>query len=299
MKIKISALLITCFLTISAFSQTNLNNYKYVIVPTKYDFLKEKDQYQLNSLTAFLFNKYGFQALMEGSVYPEDLLKNRCLGLKSDLIKDSGMFKTKLAVELKDCNDQVVFTSQMGESREKEYDKAYTEAIRSAFESIEVLNYKYEPSAALVATETQEEIAKDQVAKEIQQLKEQIQSLKKEKETEVVEKMEPKAEIAVKVPEKVKPVAVVPTKEMPAQEIKIETSTEKIDSSVLYAQAIENGFQLVDSSPKVVFRIKKTGIADVFLVENKSAIIYKKGADWILEYYEVNVLKQDVLNIKF
>ncbi len=139
MKIKISALLITCFITISAFSQTNLNNYKYVIVPSKYDFLKDKDQYQLNSLTAFLFNKYGFQALMEGSVYPEDLLNNRCLALKSDLIKDSSMFKTKLAVELKNCNDQVVFTSQFGESREKEYDKAYTEALRNAFESIEVV----------------------------------------------------------------------------------------------------------------------------------------------------------------
>lgn len=300
MKIKISALLITCFLTISAFSQTNLNNFKYVIVPSKYDFLKDKDQYQLNSLTAFLFNKYGFQALMEGSNYPEDLVNNRCLALKSDLIKDSSMFKTKLALELKNCNDQVVFTSQYGESREKEYDKAYNQAIRNAFESIEVLNYKFEPSAAVVATESQEMAANKQVAKEIQQLKEEILTLKKEKEAEVVGKMEPKAELAVKVPEKVIPVAVLPTKEIPVEEIKTESSTEKVDTSgILYAQAIENGFQLVNSAPKVVYRIKKTGIVDVFLVENKSATLYKKGADWILEYYENNVLKQDVLNIKF
>ena len=138
------------------------------------------------------------------------------------------------------------------------------------------------------------------MALEIQQLKEEIQSLKNEKDTEVVEKMEPKAEIAVKVPEKVKPVAEVPTKEIPVKEIKTETSVKKVDTSgVLYAQAIENGFQLVDSTPKVIYRIQKTGIADVFLIENKSAIIYKKGTDWILEYYEDNVLKQEVLNIKF
>ena len=42
-----------------AFSQTNLNNYKYVIVPKKYDFLKEEDQFRLNGLTKFLFEKYG------------------------------------------------------------------------------------------------------------------------------------------------------------------------------------------------------------------------------------------------
>ena len=210
------------------------------------------------------------------------------------------MFKTKLAVELKDCNDQVVFTSQIGESREKEYDKAYTQAVRNAFESLEVLNYKYVPSSEIAASEKQDVIANNQVTTEIQQLKEEIQSLKKEKESEVQERTEPKAEIVAKVSEKVIPDVVVPTKEIPVKEMKSEALTEKVNTSgVLYAQAIENGFQLVDSTPKVVYRIKKTGIADVFLIENKSAIIYKKGTDWILEYYENNVLKQDILNIKF
>lgn len=300
MKTKISALLITCFLTIGAFAQSNLNNYKYIIVPTKYDFLKENDQYQLNSLTAFLFEKYGFQPLIEGSNYPEDLIRNRCLALKSDLVKDSGMFKTKLAVELKNCNDQVVYTSQMGESREKEYDKAYNQALRVAFESIEALNYKYVPSTDIVASESEVVVANNQAAKEIQQLKEEIQTLKNEKEAVIIEKPEPKIGVVEKVEQKEIPVAVVPTKVMPAKETKAEISTAKVDTSgILYAQAIENGFQLVDSSPKVVYRIKKTGIVDVFLVENKSATLYKKGADWILEYYENNVLKQEVLNIKF
>ena len=302
MKTKISVLLITCFFTIGAFAQTNLNNYKYVIVPNKYDFLKEKDQYRLNSLTQFLFNKYGFQALIEGEKYPEDLMKNRCLALKSDLVKDSGMFKTKLVVELKDCNDQVVYTSEIGESREKEYDKAYNEAVRNAFQSIEALNYKYKPSATITTAASQEvEVVpnNNQVAKEIQQLKEEIESLKKEKEV-VVEKAEPKVTMVSKVEEKQDPVVKASTKEVPVIAVKTVTTTEKVEvSGVLYAQAIENGFQLVDSSPKVVYRIKKTSIADVFMVENKSATLYKKGDNWILEYYEDNVLKQDILNIKF
>jgi hypothetical protein len=275
MKLKYFAILVICLLSTSIFSQANLNNYKYVIVPNKYDFLKEADQYQLNSLTEFLFSKYGFQALMEGSNYPEDVIRNRCLALKSNLVKDSGMFKTKLKVELKNCNDQVVYTSEMGESREKEYQRAYNEALRDAFKSIEALNYKYVPSTNSSIAVSQDVETKSEVSKELQQLREEIQNLKKEKEAVVVENVEPKVEV----------VAEVPVKEAA--------------SGVLYAQAIENGFQLVDSTPKVVYKIKKTSIDGVFLVENKNATLYKKDAKWILEYYENNVLKQDVLDIKF
>jgi hypothetical protein len=187
------------------------------------------------------------------------------------------MFKTKLGVELKNCNDQVVYTSEMGESREKEYQRAYNEALRDAFKSIEALNYKYVPSTSTNSSisVSQDVETKSEVSKELQQLREEIQNLKKEKEAVVVENVEPKVEV----------VAEVPVKEAA--------------SGVLYAQAIENGFQLVDSTPKVVYKIKKTSIDGVFLVENKNATLYKKDANWILEYYENNVLKQDVLNIKF
>ena len=41
MKIKIFTILLSLVFISSAFSQSNLNNYKYIIVPKKYDFLKE------------------------------------------------------------------------------------------------------------------------------------------------------------------------------------------------------------------------------------------------------------------
>lgn len=286
MKAKTLAILFLFFAVTSLFSQTNLNNYKYVIVPTKYDFLKDANQYQLNALTEFLFKKYGFTPLMEGSKYPEDLVLNRCLALKSNLVKDSGMFKTKLAVELKNCDDQVVYTSEMGESREKEYHRAYNEALREAFLFVEALHYKYEPSALVTSTKNIKETAvTNEVSKEIQQLKEEIKSLKKEKE--VVEAAQ--VETVTKASEVVK------------NEVLTESAstTKNISTGILYAQAIENGFQLVDSTPKVVYKIKKTGIADVYLVENKNATLYKKDSNWILEYYENNELKQEVLSIKF
>ncbi len=293
MKTKFSSLLVACLIVTSVFSQVNINDYKYVIVPTKYDFLKESNQYQLNALSKFLFNKYGFETLMEGDEYPEDLVRNRCLALRSNVTKDNGLFKTKLQIALKSCNDQVVFTSEVGESRKKEYNKAYTEALRNAFKSVEALNYKYEPKAENVVVAS----AKTEVVEEIQKLKEEIQALKQEKKAEVIEEVNEKVEEG-SVIEKKPEIKIVKTPAEKANTKKVVAVT-KSTSNVLYAQEIENGFQLVDSSPKVVYKIKKTSIKDVFLVVDKNGTLSKKGNDWVLEYYDNDVLKQEVLNIKF
>ena len=290
MKFKISLIVIACFIVSNVFSQTNLNQYKYVVVPNKFDFLNEADQYQLNSLTKFLFEKYGFATLKEGENYPEDMVKNRCLALKSDVLKDSGIFKTKLTVELKDCNDRTVFTSEVGESREKEYKMAYNEALRDAFKSIEALNYKYQPSENIISLATTNEAPlKSEVAEEIQELKKEIQILKEEKENKV------EAVKAIPVPVKEIEKADVPMKGEKPMEAVVKEALE----NVLYAQEIENGYQLVDSTPKVVYRIKNTTLKNVFLVEDKNAILYKKGDSWVVEYYDNTILRQEQLNIKF
>ena len=128
------------------FGQKTLNNYKYIIVPERYDFLKSKNQYQLNSLTKFLFKKEKFTALSAIDKKPRDLVKNPCLGLRANVISSSGMFATKLQVELKDCENKLIFLSKEGKSKEKGYRKGHHEALRSAFESFSDLNYTYSPN---------------------------------------------------------------------------------------------------------------------------------------------------------
>src|SRR5690606_22984615 len=115
--------------TTTTFSQESINDYKYVIIPTKYDFLKSDDQYQVNSLTKFLFNKYGFIAFMDNEEFPEDLINNRCLALYADVVDQNGFMKTKLQIDLKDCKNKLIQSSKVGETREKEYAKAYNLAI--------------------------------------------------------------------------------------------------------------------------------------------------------------------------
>ncbi|WP_299215900.1 hypothetical protein [uncultured Aquimarina sp.] len=131
------------FFTINFSAQQSVNDYKYVIVPEGYMFLKENDGYQLNSLTKFLFKKYGFEAFMRGDELPDDLKKNGCKGLRADVKKESGLLKTKLIVDLIDCNGEIIFSSKEGTSREKDFKKSYHEALRDAFKDVEYLNYKY------------------------------------------------------------------------------------------------------------------------------------------------------------
>jgi len=122
----------------------DLNTYKYVSVPDRFDFLKEANQYQVNELTKFLFEKYGFKAFMANGLKPNDLSINPCNYLKVDLVEDSGFFQTKLQVVLLNCANEEIFISEVGISKEKEYKKAYQEALRDAFTSFEAINYKYE-----------------------------------------------------------------------------------------------------------------------------------------------------------
>lgn len=145
-------LLIALFISTASFAQKSINNYKYIIVPSKFDFVKEKDKYQTSSLTKFLFNKYGFTAFLDDENLPDEIANNRCLALTGTVKDESGMFTTKSVIELTDCYNKVVFTSKEGRSKEKEYKKAYQEAIRDAFKSIEALKYTYVPLQEDVVT---------------------------------------------------------------------------------------------------------------------------------------------------
>ncbi|PHR74157.1 MAG: hypothetical protein COA67_01980 [Lutibacter sp.] len=255
--LKIKFLSVFFFLTsLFMFSQESINEYKYIIVPSQYGFQKAEDSYQLNSLTKFLFNKAGFIAILSTDNFPDDLAKNRCLALTAKLKKNSSMFSTKMNFDLVSCNNTVVFSSKEGTSKEKDYNKAYHQAVRKTFEGIKARNYKYTPKEAVVEVEVIKEILENKIPKDV---------------------------------------IIIIAKE----ENKTVTPTVKETSDVLYAQPVKNGFQLVDSSPKVVYIIQSTGLKDVYFIKNKSGIIFKQNGKWFLEYYFNDDLIRRDLNIKF
>jgi hypothetical protein len=249
------------FLGVSGYAQNSINNYKYVIVPEKFDFLKEKDQYDLNSLTKALLQDRGFTVYFDNAELPTDLANNKCQALMADVQDKSGMFSTSLILLFKDCHGAIVFQSKVGKSREKEYKTGYNLALRDAFVSFDQLKYAYNGSVG-APVQTPAAAAATPVA----------------------------------VPEKQLAVAAVAT-----------TAAQPVAAAVnqaagtLYAQAIANGYQLIDTTPKIVLTLLKTTDENYFIASNASAngIVLKKNGDWVFEYYQNGKLVAEKLQVKF
>lgn len=125
------------------FSQTSINEYRYVQIPAKFDFLKEKNQYGLNTITKVYFEQKGFGVVYNDEIINDAFLLDNCNKLYVNVLEDRTFFATKLTVVIKDCTNKVIYTSDEGTSRKKEHALAYNEALRIALKSFDKQNYKY------------------------------------------------------------------------------------------------------------------------------------------------------------
>ena len=246
----------------TGYAQQSVNNYKYVIVPNIYDFQNSEDEYQLNSISHFLFNKYGFTAIMQDDEYPKDLQKNGCLALRADVVKDKGLFTTKLHVVLKNCTDQIIFEGQNGESKEKKFKVAYNIALREAFLYVKDLKYSYKPIKPADVIE--------------------------ENESGVVVSSSAAATATIQ-----------QTTDTKTESIVKEVQTSTTTSKTLYAQPIDNGYQLVDDTPKVIYVLIFSGKKDFYMVKGKDATVYKLNDNWVIAETVGEDLQVNKLNIKF
>ena len=126
-----------CFFKVVAQGE-RLSGFDYVVIPERFDFQSERDQYQVNSLLKFLFNKYGFHAYFKDEL-PD---VSRCDGLYAEIDRVNGFIWTEVSIKLLDCDGILFYQTKTGRSKLKEYAKAYSESIRMAFESIEILGVK-------------------------------------------------------------------------------------------------------------------------------------------------------------
>lgn len=263
--IKKSTLFLLLFITTSLFSQeVNFDKFQYIIVSDKFDFVSETDQYQTSSLTKFLLRKKGFKVFLTNDNLPEEITQNRCNALFATVNQESSMFTIKNSIEIKDCYGKILYTSQVGKSKEKEYKKGYQEAIRNAFETMTDFNYSYNPT--LVEAKKEVVVAKNST-------------------DDVVESVK-KTPVVIATPE----VTITPNKEITA----VSTTLD-----VLYSQPKNNGFQLVNTKPEVVFVILKTNVKEVFIIDGKNGIFYKVGQNWMAEYYENGQLITKEYQVKF
>ncbi|MCP2029271.1 hypothetical protein L1276_004455 [Flavobacterium sp. HSC-32F16] len=239
MKLKVLLTLLLC--SVLGFSQS-INDYKAVIIPLKYDFMKTDNQYRLATVTKSNLLRAGFKAYYANEEIPAGL-GDRCELLYIDVKKDNAFLVTKLFVELKDCYGKVVYTSEIGKSREKDYEAAYKESLDNAFISVIGQHYKYNGK------------------------------------TITSQSLPTTAPVAA---------TVIPT---------VDVS----DPNLLYAQPTENGYQLIDKTPKVVMKLLKTSRPDSFIAI-KDAVqgsLNAKDNGWYFEYYQNDKLVSEKISVKF
>jgi hypothetical protein len=236
-------LLLFSLLSSYCFAQT-VNDYKAVIVPLKYDFLRTENQYRLSTITKHNLLKAGFVAFYTNEVLPFEY-NEKCSVLYVNVEKINAFLVTKLFVVFKDCYGREVYKSEIGKSKEKDFELAYTESLNQAFESIYNLNYKF--SGTIVAPVHKASVPAD-------------------------------------------------SNPVPATVFASEG-----DSNLLYAQATATGYQLVDSTPKVVFKINKTSTPTIYTATkgNVQGVFIQKDNQWFFEFYENEKLVSEKVAVKF
>jgi hypothetical protein len=251
-------LLLLLFIVSYSFSQS-VNDYKAVIIPLKYDFLKTENQYRLSTLTKSNLKKAGFEAFYNNESIPSEY-NDRCSLLYIDVVKESTFLMTKLYAALKDCNGKIIFQSEVGKSKEKDYEVAYSEALNNAFVCIYALKYKYNGKSSVNAPADAKAIVN-----------------------------------AAPIPVVAAPVAAS------VNNVGNTVIIENTDSVLLYAQPTATGFQLVDSTPKVVFKVFKTSSPVCYIAAKGSVqgVLISKDNQWYFEYYQNDKLVSEKVAVKF
>lgn len=72
-------------------------------------------------------------------------------------------------------------------------------------------------------------------------------------------------------------------------------------SAFYFAQQITNGYQVVDSEPKVIMMLMNTSQKNVFIGAkgNINGVVISKNGQWFFEYYKDGNLVSEFLNLKF
>ncbi|MEJ2163534.1 MAG: hypothetical protein P8X60_09565 [Robiginitalea sp.] len=250
--------------------QAQLDRYKYIVVPLQFDGFKQVNQFRTSTQIKQLFTQNGFTTIYDNEIPPE-LAAKPCQGLRVVLIDNSSLLATKVKLGLQDCYGQVVYETLEGKSKVKDYELAYREAITDAFVVIPALGYSYSPGE----TETGGAVAAAGTMSPIESSESQM--------TDTAPAVSPeKAAITA---------AVVP-----------EVVAEKEASELWYAQPIENGYQLVDSTPTVRMKLLTTSQKDTYIAMVAGApngMVYRKDGAWWHEFYEDGKASLQKLNLKF
>lgn len=276
--------LLVCFLAFNSALKAQLNDYKYIVVPKKFDAFKRDNEHQTSTLIKYLFAEKGYNTVYEGN-FPEELRNNPCLALRVNLKDESSLFRTKTTILLQDCELKTVFATREGTSKIKDFKESYEDAIRKAFSSFDLVTYTYTPKKEEKSAETVTISFKNDVKRLDDGQKEEMVQ-----QTATVEEQSYKSNL-------------------PEESTVIKANTETmapkepsaLDATLLYALKTENGYNLADANANIKYKLIGTSVDAIFLLddEGQNGVVFKKEDKWFLESVVDGKKALQELNIKF
>lgn len=115
-----------------------VSDYKYVSVPEKFETFRE-DYGLKNFFTKALTGKKYILLPIIKDDWPTEAKSNFCNVVSADVINDKSLFRNKLIVQFKDCNNNMILESR-GASKIKEFEDGLQDALKEALVKIPISN---------------------------------------------------------------------------------------------------------------------------------------------------------------
>jgi len=120
------SILVLVFLSFTSFAQQN----KVIIISNKYEFQKEKNTYNINTMLKAILISNSYQVFFDDEELPIEIAQNKCNALTGVLIDNSNLLVRKIKFQIRDCQNNLLFETAEVKTREKDIQNAYIEIIK-------------------------------------------------------------------------------------------------------------------------------------------------------------------------
>lgn len=115
-----------------------ISDYKYVAVPEKFETFKEDYDLKNFFTKALTGKKYVVLPIIKDN-WPADAKMNYCNVVTADILNEKSLFKNKLIIQFKDCNNNLILEAK-GSSNIKELEEGAQDALKQAVTKIPISN---------------------------------------------------------------------------------------------------------------------------------------------------------------
>lgn len=120
------AILVLVLFSINLVAQQN----KVIIISNKYEFQKEKNTYNINTMLKAILVSNNYQVFFDDEELPFEIAQNKCNALTGVLIDNSNLLVRKIKFQIRDCQNNLLYETAEVKTREKDIQNAYIETIK-------------------------------------------------------------------------------------------------------------------------------------------------------------------------